>query len=61
MTTNAWIFMLTAWTIVVASTVYCFAKLVRKGNLMDYDEEGNRTEPWGDPSNSSNYPPVQGV
>lgn len=58
MTTNAWVFMISVWSIVIVATVYCFAKLLSKNHLMDYDEEGDRVEPWGDPSDSSTSPPV---
>lgn len=61
MTTNAWVFMLSVWTIVVLATIYCFAKLLRKDHLMEFDEEGNRVEPWGDPIDSSSSPSNPGA
>src|SRR5436305_7114185 len=37
MTPLAWIFMLSAWTIIIGCTVYCFAKLMGSKNLESDD------------------------
>ncbi len=51
MSTSAWIFMLSAWVIIIAMTVYCFTRLLRSQNSLHEDEElaGDRPEPWGAP------------
>ena len=52
MRTSAWIFMLTAWTIIIALTVACFARLLTSKNVLQADSEppsDDRPEPWGAP------------
>lgn len=60
MTTAAWVFMLTVWTIVILATIYCFAKLLSSSHLLEYDDEGNRIEPWGEPTGGNAPPPDPG-
>ncbi len=37
MTTAAWIFMLSAWTVILLSTIYCFRKLVTSDQQLGDD------------------------
>ncbi len=35
MTTSAWVLMLSVWTIIIGSTLYCFAKLLSSNQQLD--------------------------
>ncbi len=37
MTTEAWVFMLAVWTLVIGSTAYCFKKLLGSSRRLDDD------------------------
>ena len=37
MTTSAWVFMISIWTFVILSTLYCFAKLLSSDQQLDTD------------------------
>jgi hypothetical protein len=37
MTTEAWVFMLAVWTLVIGSTAYCFRKLLGSSRRLDDD------------------------
>lgn len=46
MTTSAWIFLATAWTVIISMTLYCFARLLSAQPLAHSDavEEAERRE-----------------
>ena len=44
MTTAAWIFMLSAWGLIIAGTAYCFFKLLT-GNSAPDDADGSSAPP----------------
>lgn len=48
---DAWIFMLTAWGIVIVMTILSFRKLLASPTALRTDEElpADRPEPWGAP------------
>ena len=37
MTTSAWVFMISIWTLIILSTLYCFAKLLSSDQQLDSD------------------------
>ena len=39
MTRSAWIFMLSAWTVIIVSTAYCFIKLLTSNRQLGDPEE----------------------
>ena len=49
MTRSAWIFMLTVWLVVLAATVYCFAKLLTSKQYAGPDVDEELTPPFGGP------------
>ena len=38
MTTSAWVFMISVWTVVISSTLYCFTKLLSSDRQLDTEE-----------------------
>ena len=46
MTTSAWIFMGTVWSIVLVMTTYCFAKLLTSKQFTEPDHDPEQTPPF---------------
>ncbi len=39
MTTSAWVLMISVWTIIIGTTLYCFTKLLSSDRQLDIDTE----------------------